>query len=129
MQVFERLLSLSSLECKEAPLVRQKVSLPIFSRGIGFISIETIAPMAYFESWMLITLVITFKLLDLHPLLLKVIGVKFRFIPLLSALEVILGTYFLGCNNIFTFVRTTCRKQSKSTSRVYFRKIAQPFLF
>jgi hypothetical protein len=56
MQVFERLLSLSSLECQEALLVCQKVSLPIFNGGIGFISTKTIVPTAYFESWTLTVL-------------------------------------------------------------------------
>ncbi len=76
MHVFERFLSLGSLECQEALLVCQNVSLPISSGGIGFIYVKTIVPTTYFESWMLIVLIIAFKLLlDLHPFLLEVIEV------------------------------------------------------
>jgi hypothetical protein len=95
MQVFERILSLGSLECQEAPLLCQKVSLPIFSGRIGLIFAKTIVSTAYSKSWTLIVFVITFNLLlDLHPFLLKAIGWQFKFTPLLGALEVLLENLF-----------------------------------
>jgi hypothetical protein len=68
MQVFERLLGPWFLKCLVAPLVCQKVSLPIFNGGIGLIFTETIISIAYLGSWMLVVLVIASKfLLDSRP--------------------------------------------------------------
>ncbi len=75
MGIFEKLLGLGSLKCLKAPLVYRQVTLPISSRGIGLISLEVIAQVAYLRSWALVTLVITSKfLLDFRPFLLEAIG-------------------------------------------------------
>jgi len=75
MHVFERFLNLGFFECQEALLVHWKVSLPISSGGVGLIFCKDHCA-NNFKSWMLIMLVIAFKLLlDLHPFLLEAIGV------------------------------------------------------
>jgi hypothetical protein len=47
MGFFERLLGLGSLECPKAILVLKQMAFPIFSGGIGLISLEVITLVTY----------------------------------------------------------------------------------
>jgi hypothetical protein len=77
MEVFERFLGPSSLECLEAPFVPWHVVLLIYSGGIRLISSKVIVPFTYLRSWALVIIVIVSRfLLDSCPFLLEAIGVN-----------------------------------------------------
>lgn len=77
MRIFERLLGPCLLECLETLLFCQQAIFPIFSGGIGLISLEVITLATYLRSWAIVALVIAFRfLLDSCPFLLEVIGVS-----------------------------------------------------
>jgi hypothetical protein len=59
--IFERLLGLGLLEWPKAFLVHQYVAFHVFSGGLGLISSEVIALVAYMGSWGLVALIIAYK--------------------------------------------------------------------
>jgi hypothetical protein len=64
-----------SLECPKVLLVWWHMALPIFSGGVGLITMEVIVLSTYLGNHALVVLVIVSKfLLDFHPFLLEVIG-------------------------------------------------------
>jgi hypothetical protein len=66
MGIFDIFLGSNSLECPKAPLVHwQMVLLPIFSGGVGLISLKVIAPIACLKSWALVAPIIVSKFLPI----------------------------------------------------------------
>jgi hypothetical protein len=70
--VFGCLLNLKSFDSLKKLLVCKQTSLPITFGGVKFISIATIALVAYLRNWAFITSIIAIRsMVDLNPFLLE----------------------------------------------------------